>query len=242
MINLDGSDLRGLDDAARKSAGQILMHGKWYWQVAPRLNAFKKSNPLISVHTEIITLESTHCVMQARLVDEGGLIHGIGHSLETRTDRGVNSTGYLENAETSAIGRALASVGWSGGEYASAEELLIALNNDSYNETLWLMAMGDHAAFCEHVAGMSEDDQSAAFAGAPKGRITHFKNRWRSLQSAFSEFANRTALALKESADQGSSEGLKEIISELTQYELERVQALITEDTNHKIAQLVEGN
>ena len=35
----------------------------------------------------------------------------------------VNTTSALENAETSAIGRALASLGLAGGEYASANEL-----------------------------------------------------------------------------------------------------------------------
>lgn len=115
MINLEGSDLSELDDEGKKAAGMVFMHKRWYWQVAPRLNAFKKSNPTISVHTEIISFESTHCVMQARLVDEGGLVHGMGHASEAHADRGVNATSYLENAETSAVGRALASVGWSGG-------------------------------------------------------------------------------------------------------------------------------
>jgi len=35
----------------------------------------------------------------------------------------VNTTSALENAETSAIGRALASLGLAGGEYASANEM-----------------------------------------------------------------------------------------------------------------------
>jgi hypothetical protein len=35
----------------------------------------------------------------------------------------VNTTSALENAETSAIGRCLASLGLSGGEYASANEM-----------------------------------------------------------------------------------------------------------------------
>lgn len=242
MINLEGSDLSELDDEGKKAAGMVFMHQRWYWQVAPRLNAFKKSNPTIAVHTEIITLENTHCVMQCRLVDENGLVHGIGHSLESRTDRGVNATSYLENAETSAVGRALASVGWSGGEYASAEELLIAINNEGYNEALWLMAMGEPSKFCEHISSLNEDDQSATFGGAPNGRITHFKSRWRELQNVFGEWASNTALQLKDYADTGSVSGLKEIISELNEFELERVKGLITEETNLKITQLVKGH
>jgi hypothetical protein len=244
MISLEGSDLRQLDDAAKKSAGMLELHNKWYWQVAPRLAAFKKSNPTISVITEIITLEETHCVMQARLTDENGLIHGIGHALEGRSDRGVNSTSYLENAETSAIGRALASTGWSGGEYASAEELLIALENqsDNYKEALWLMAMGDPSSFSEYVSGLSEEQQTEAFSGAAKGKITHFKNRWRSLQSSFSEALNSYAEALMQHCRNDDADGVKEVINELTEYEVQRVKDLISTETNHKISLMVKGS
>jgi hypothetical protein len=46
-----------------------------------------------------------------------------GHAEEIRGQGQVNSTSALENAETSAIGRALAALGCSGGEFASANEL-----------------------------------------------------------------------------------------------------------------------
>ena len=243
MISLDGSDLSELDDAGKKAIGMILMHDKWYWQVAPRLNAFKRSNPSIAVHTEIITLESTHCVMQARLVDENGLIHGIGHSLEAHAERGVNATSYLENAETSAVGRALASVGWSGGEYASAEELLIALDtqSDIYKQALWLMAMGDACEFSKYVSGLSEEQQSEAFSAAEKGKITHFKNRWRRLQSAFSSSINSYAEALMGHCVNDDANGVKEIIAELDDFEVERVQELLTPETVDKISLMVKG-
>jgi hypothetical protein len=243
MISLEGSDLRQLDDASKKSAGMLELHNKWYWQVAPRLAAFKTANPHISVVTEIITLEPTHCVMQARLTDENGLIHGIGHALEGRSDRGVNSTSYLENAETSAIGRALASTGWSGGEYASAEELLIALENqsDNYKEALWLMAMGNPSTFSEYVSKLSEEQQTEAFSGAEKGKITHFKNRWRSLLSTFSDDVNSYAEALVQHCSNNDAEGVREVINELTEYESERVRDLVSNETNEKISLMVKG-
>jgi TolA-binding protein len=53
---------------------------------------------------------------------------GIAHERENIVDkRSVNATSYIENAETSAIGRALAASGRSGSEYASADELTAAL-------------------------------------------------------------------------------------------------------------------
>jgi hypothetical protein len=50
---------------------------------------------------------------------------GIAHERENIVDkRSVNATSYIENAETSAIGRALAASGRSGSEYCSADGAL----------------------------------------------------------------------------------------------------------------------
>ena len=43
----------------------------------------------------------------------------------------INETSALENCETSAIGRALASAGYLGSEFASADELVGALNKQN---------------------------------------------------------------------------------------------------------------
>ena len=48
---------------------------------------------------------------------------GSGHAEELRGSTNVNKTSALENCETGAIGRALASIGLSGSEYASANEM-----------------------------------------------------------------------------------------------------------------------
>ena len=48
---------------------------------------------------------------------------GSGHAEELRGSTNVNKTSALENCETGAIGRALASISISGSEYASANEM-----------------------------------------------------------------------------------------------------------------------
>ena len=58
--------------------------------------------------------------------DEGRLI-ATGHSEERRSNTGINSTSAVENCETGAIGRALAALGYGGSEFASADELVGAL-------------------------------------------------------------------------------------------------------------------
>jgi hypothetical protein len=62
-------------------------------------------------------------VVKARILDIEGRTIGSGYAEEIRGQGHVNQTSALENAETSAIGRALASIGLAGGEYASANEM-----------------------------------------------------------------------------------------------------------------------
>jgi hypothetical protein len=62
-------------------------------------------------------------VVKARITDVEGKTIGSGYAEEIRGQGHVNQTSALENAETSAIGRALASIGLAGGEYASANEM-----------------------------------------------------------------------------------------------------------------------
>ena len=55
-----------------------------------------------------------------------------GHAHEIRGANKINSTSYVECAETSAIGRALASAGWGGTEFCSANELEQAMETQHY--------------------------------------------------------------------------------------------------------------
>jgi hypothetical protein len=62
-------------------------------------------------------------VIKAIVVNANGVQIGSGMAEEIRGQGHVNTTSALENCETSAVGRALSSIGLSGGEYASANEL-----------------------------------------------------------------------------------------------------------------------
>jgi len=62
-------------------------------------------------------------------------IRGQGY-FELGDKRNINTTSALENAETSAIGRALSSLGLAGGEYASANEMdAVARKTNALEET-----------------------------------------------------------------------------------------------------------
>ena len=65
--------------------------------------------------------------MKATISDEQGRVRATGHAEEVRASSQINKTSALENAETSAIGRALAALGYAGTEFASADEVAQAI-------------------------------------------------------------------------------------------------------------------
>jgi hypothetical protein len=67
-------------------------------------------------------------VMLARIANEQGEVLATGHSEEYRHTSQINKTSALENAETSAIGRALAALGLGGTEFATADEVANAIS------------------------------------------------------------------------------------------------------------------
>ncbi len=117
--------------AEANQASQILESGRRYTTVAKRVEVFRRAfGPLAMIQTDI-----EHCdddVVRAHaaigfLRADRILIVAEGRSEEFRDAHDVNRTSALENAETSAIGRALAALGLHGGEFASADEIASAL-------------------------------------------------------------------------------------------------------------------
>ena len=98
--------------------------GKMYLQVVHRVEAFRRVlGAEFGIDTKIIVDDGHRVVVKAVVTNSNGITVGSGMAEEIRGQGHVNTTSALENAETSAIGRALASLGLSGGEYASANEM-----------------------------------------------------------------------------------------------------------------------
>lgn len=107
-----------------KSHGVKQKGGKLYTQVVHRMEAFRRIHGTdFGLDTEILVNDGKRVVIKAIITDKDGRSVGAGMAEEIRGQGMVNTTSALENAETSAIGRALASLGLAGGEYASANEL-----------------------------------------------------------------------------------------------------------------------
>ena len=120
--------------------GIVPIHGKQYKTVAYRVNEFRAQYPEYTVSTELVEANDTLVVMKASISNEQGRLLATGFGEEIRAASKINRTSALENAETSAIGRALAALGLAGTEYASADEVANAINQQNDGEFLEFMA------------------------------------------------------------------------------------------------------
>ena len=105
----------------------IDLKGKEYASVAERVTAFRKLFPDNGyITTEIIEHDGTTVLMKAEAgyrTENGHYILGTGYAQEVKGKGMVNSTSYIENCETSAVGRALGFLGLGiAGGICSAEE------------------------------------------------------------------------------------------------------------------------
>lgn len=106
--------------------------GKAYADVNERIKAFRKLFPTGMISTEMISNENGVCVFKATVKDETGAILGTGHAYEKEGSTFINKTSYIENAETSAVGRALGMAGIGiDTSVASYEEVANAMANQT---------------------------------------------------------------------------------------------------------------
>lgn len=98
--------------------------GKNYAEVNQRIKAFRKVHPDGSIVTEMVSNENGLCVMRAVVADEDGKVLGTGTAYEKESSSYINKTSYIENCETSAVGRALGICGFGiDAEVASSDEV-----------------------------------------------------------------------------------------------------------------------
>ena len=116
-----------------QSHGVTQKGGKKYTEVAKRVEAFRTHFGLkYGITTNIIVDNEKRVVIKAQVYDLSNkeIAVGEGYAEEIRGSSLVNKTSAIENCETSAIGRALASLGLHGGQYASVNEIDKAQNNE----------------------------------------------------------------------------------------------------------------
>lgn len=115
---------------ANKAVKTINIKGKEYVQVNSRIAAFRAICPCGTISTEILSMENGVVTMMTTVSDEEGHILATGLAQEKENASNINKTSYIENCETSAVGRALGMLGIGVDvSVASAEEMQTALKN-----------------------------------------------------------------------------------------------------------------
>ena len=111
-----------------KTIPTVDIKGKKYSQVNERHRHLLQYFPEVRFNEEILFHDSERVVVKTELYISD-TIYAVGTAEEYRNSSFINKTSALENCSSSALGRCLAAFGLSGSEYASAEELVNALNN-----------------------------------------------------------------------------------------------------------------
>lgn len=115
---------------ANKLIKTIDVKGKEYAEVPQRIKAFRSLFPNGAIETSIISNDNQMVVMKATVRDEEGHVLGEGHAYEKESSSFINKTSYIENCETSAVGRALGMCGFGiDTSVASYEEVANAISN-----------------------------------------------------------------------------------------------------------------
>lgn len=101
-----------------------------YVEVNQRIIAFRKLHPLGSIITEMLSNQNGICVFKASAYTQDGLLLATGTAYEKEDSTFINKTSYIENAETSSIGRCLGIAGFGiDSSIASKEEVVNIITN-----------------------------------------------------------------------------------------------------------------
>lgn len=110
--------------------------GKDYAEVNQRIKAFRMVYPNGFILNEMTSNDNGVCIFKSSIgyYDDDGnqIVLGTGTAYEKENSTFINKTSYIENCETSAVGRALGMLGFGiDTSIASAEEVTNAINNQN---------------------------------------------------------------------------------------------------------------
>lgn len=133
-----------------KSLKTVNIKGKDYVDVASRIQAFRMLFPEGQIQTKKLESEPGTALFIA-LISDGEKVLAMGHAFEEKNASSINRTSYIENCETSAVGRALGMLGiGSTSSIASVDEMYGAIEaqevinrTDKLIDTIIDLAGGD---------------------------------------------------------------------------------------------------
>jgi hypothetical protein len=135
-MNITFEDIRKANESIKTTAIQ----GKDYAEVNQRIKAFRMVYPTGAILTDMAKDENGVCVFTAACgyytEDDTFVTLGTGTAYEKENSTFINKTSYIENCETSAVGRALGMCGFGiDTSVASAEEVQNAIANQDAPKT-----------------------------------------------------------------------------------------------------------
>ena len=120
---------------ANEMLSKIPFKGKAYAMVNERVKAFRQICPMGEIYTNIVNFEDGVVTMRAEVAIDGHVV-ATGYAQEKETSSYINKTSFIENCETSAVGRALGFLGIGiDDSMASADELANALTQQEANKS-----------------------------------------------------------------------------------------------------------
>lgn len=128
-------DLQKVNDTLKT----IDVKGKDYVEVNQRIKAFRMLYPEGIIDTSLVSNENGVCVFKTQVgyYEEDGCVRWLatGYAYEKENSSFINKTSYIENCETSSVGRALGMLGIGiDTSVASYEEVANAINNQNKKE------------------------------------------------------------------------------------------------------------
>ena len=132
MLDVTFEDIKKANETIKTTD----IKGKEYAEVNQRIKAFRMVYPTGTIETEMISNENGVCIFQATVGIEN-IILGTGTAYEKENSSFINKTSYIENCETSAIGRALGMAGFGiDTSVASFEEVANAIQQQEEDKTI----------------------------------------------------------------------------------------------------------
>jgi len=120
---------------------------KKYAEVNQRIRAFRTVYPTGTIETELIKDENNVCLFRANIYDNDKLL-ATATAKEEKTASFINKANYIENCETSAIGRALGMCGFGiDTSVASAEEIQNSIQKEEKIEQEYNLPMTEEQIF-----------------------------------------------------------------------------------------------
>ena len=89
----------------------VNIKGRPYVCVSERVKYFRAKYPDWTIRTELKRLTPEDCAVKAEITDTTGRVIADGLAYELKDSSFINKTSYVENCQTSAIGRAMAFLG-----------------------------------------------------------------------------------------------------------------------------------